>query len=88
MTDAVIRSRIDAGVKDEAARLFKKMGLSLSDAIRLFVYQSVAEKRIPFSINIPNAKTQKVLEEARQGVNLETTSLDQLKADWKNACAK
>jgi DNA-damage-inducible protein J len=88
MTETVIRSRIDADIKNEASRLFKKMGLNLSEAIRLFVYQSVAENRIPFSINVPNAKTKRVLKESNQGINIERTSLDQLKADWKAACAK
>ena len=88
MTDSVIRSRIDSAVKLEAAHLFEKIGLSLSEAIRLFVYQSVAEKRIPFSINLPNKVTQETLNSADIGENLEKTSLDQLRSDWKKACAK
>jgi len=57
MSDCVIRSRIDPYIKAEAVELFEHMGLTLSEAIRLFLYQTVAEKRIPFSINLPNAKT-------------------------------
>lgn len=82
MADCVIRSRIDPSIKAEASEVFKDMGLSLSEAIRLFLYQTVAEKRIPFSINIPNTKTRAVLEAAEQGKHLEKTSLAKLSADW------
>ena len=36
MTDMVIRSRIDATIKLEAQTLLHRLGLSKSDAIRLF----------------------------------------------------
>ncbi len=88
MTDCVIRSRIDPFVKVEAMHVFEKMGLTLSEAIRLFVYQSVAEKRIPFSINTPNAVTREAILEAEQGIGLEVTSIEQLRSDWKKMCAK
>lgn len=88
MSDDVIRSRIDPDIKAQAAEVFKTMGLTISEAIRLFVYQSVAEKRIPFSINIPNAKTKVTLTKANRGQQLEKTSLEQLSQDWDEACGK
>jgi len=36
MADSVIRSRIDPKIKDEATLVLRSMGLSMSDAIRLF----------------------------------------------------
>jgi DNA-damage-inducible protein J len=88
MTDCTIRSRIDPLIKAEAVALFEHMGLTLSEAIRLFLYQSVAEKRIPFSINIPNAKTRATLEKANRGQDLEPTTLEQLGKAWDEACEK
>lgn len=82
MTDCIIRSRIDPHVKAEAVHIFEDMGLTLSEAIRLFLYQSIAEQRIPFSINIPNAETRAALEAIKHGEGLEKTSLAQLKKDW------
>jgi DNA-damage-inducible protein J len=84
----VVRSRIDPHIKNEAVQIFDHMGLTLSEAIRLFLYQSVAEKRIPFSINIPNATTRSVLEAIERGENLEETSVSQLTKDWDDACAR
>jgi DNA-damage-inducible protein J len=88
MVDCVVRSRIDPLLKAQADKLFENMGLTLSEAIRLFLYQSVAEKRIPFYISIPSEKTRRVLEECEGGENLSTTSLEQLSNDWDNACGK
>ena len=88
MTDCVIRSRVDPHIKAEAIKLFDHMGLTLSEAIRLFVYQSVAEKRIPFLINIPNAKTRTTIEKARRGEELENTSIEQISAEWDEGCGK
>ena len=83
MTDAVIRSRIDENVKIKATKLFNHLGLSMSDAIRLFLYQSIAEKGLPFQINIPNAKTAATLREIRgRPKRLRKTSLKQLEKDW------
>ena len=88
MTDCVVRSRINPRMKVKAAQIFEHMGLTLSEAIRIFLYQSVAEKRIPFSINLPNATTREALEAVKRGEHLEKTSLRQLKKDWDEACAK
>lgn len=84
MTDCIIRSRIDPRVKNKALKLFEHMGLTLSDAIRIFIYQSVAEQRIPFSIKIPNAKTVAALKSSSH--DHKSTSIKQLNKDWDNAC--
>jgi DNA-damage-inducible protein J len=88
MSECVIRSRIDPNIKEKAIQLFEQMGLTLSEAIRLFIYQAVAEKRIPFSVNVPNAITKAALEEAHKDNHLEKTSLKKLMQDWKDACDK
>ncbi len=86
MTDAVIRFRIDEKTKNKAIHLFEKMGLTMSEAARLFIYQSVAEQRLPFSINIPNKTTREAIKQAEHEEELHETSLEQLKKDWKAAC--
>ena len=88
MSDTVIRARIDMRVKKKALKLFEKMGLSMSEALRLFVYQSLAENGLPFRVNIPNAETAATLREIREHPGrLEKTSLEQLEKDWNDACA-
>jgi DNA-damage-inducible protein J len=87
MKTAVIRSRIEPNAKDEADRVLRSMGLTLSDAIRLFLLQVVAEKRLPFVVKAPNAATVAAMEAADRG-EVEATSLAQLAHDWEAACAK
>lgn len=67
--------------------LFEKMGLTLSEAIRIFIHHSVTEKEIPFSIKKPNAVTKTALEEAKSRTCVQKTSLKQLNQDW-DECAK
>ena len=86
MDNNVVRSRIDPIVKQEANRIFKNMGLTLSDGIRLFLYQVIAEKALPFKVKMPNKKTIAAIEAARKG-ETEPTSLKQLANEWnKSKC--
>ena len=66
-TDSVVRARIDPAVKQKAAKALEKMGLSVSEAIRLLLVRVAAEKRLPFEVMIPNAETKKALDELEQG---------------------
>ena len=85
MVESVIKFRIDPKVKKEADRLFHKMGLTMSGAMRLFLYRATSEKRLPFPLEIPNKETQKVLEEIRRGEGLKEVTLEDLAKQWKDA---
>lgn len=87
MTDPVIRSRIDPALKAEANRILRSMGLTMSEAIRLFLHQVVAEKGLPFPVKAPNAETIAAMEAADRGKHT-PTSLEQIARDWDEACAK
>ena len=58
--------RLDSNLKKDAEDLFKRLGLSMSAAINVFLTQSVKEQAIPFTIkeNRPNKKLLKALKEA------------------------
>ena len=43
------------------------MGLSVSDAIRLLMFRIADEQRLPFSVQVPNAKTVKAMDELEAG---------------------
>jgi addiction module RelB/DinJ family antitoxin len=47
--DTVINIRTDKNIRDEAKKIFSKMGLSTSAGINMFLHQVVAEKGLPFS---------------------------------------
>ncbi len=50
MKDSVVRARIDAGLKAQAAQILGANGLELSDAIRLFLRQVVRRGGLPFAV--------------------------------------
>ena len=57
---------VDKNLKKQADELFKKLGMNTSVALNMFLTQSVRQQGIPFtpSINVPNKKLVKALEEA------------------------
>lgn len=56
MKDEVVRARIDAQLKAEAATVFRALGLDMSDAIRLFLNQAVRCGGMPFPIRDPQVR--------------------------------
>lgn len=78
---------LDSNMKAQAKDIFKQYGVSLSDAINMFLTQSVLERGLPFKLKIPNDETIKAIEDARAGVNSEVISFDDLKKETKN-CLK
>jgi DNA-damage-inducible protein J len=88
MADSVVRSRIDPVVKSEADRILREMGITLSDGIRLFLFQVIAENALPFKVKTPNKHTIAAMQAARKG-KVETVTLGALKSNWKKAaCGK
>jgi DNA-damage-inducible protein J len=65
--NSVVRARIDATTKSEAAAVLATMGLSLSDAFRLLLKRVAAEKKLPFEPLVPNAETVEAMRAARRG---------------------
>ncbi|MCL1477317.1 type II toxin-antitoxin system RelB/DinJ family antitoxin [Marinobacter sp. M3C] len=66
-TDSVVRARIDSDTKARATAALDAMGLSVSDAIRLLMLKIADEQRLPFAVQVPNAKTVKAMEELEAG---------------------
>ena len=66
-SDSVVRARIDSDTKARATVALDAMGLSVSDAIRLLMFRIADEQRLPFSVQVPNAKTVKAMDELEAG---------------------
>lgn len=84
MAESIVRSRIDPRIKNEANQILKSMGLTLSDGIRLFLHQVIAEKSLPFTLKSPNKVTRKAMTAARNGEGLEPVTLEQLSDEWND----
>ncbi len=62
---ADVRLRLEPELKAVANKVLNDVGLSLSDAIRIFLRQVVANRGLPFEIKQPNKATLRAIEEAR-----------------------
>jgi DNA-damage-inducible protein J len=60
-----VRSRIEPEIKNRAAGVLADCGLTVSEAIRLFLRQVVIQRGLPFDIRTPNAETAEAMREAR-----------------------
>lgn len=65
-----INIRIDPATKDGAERLFESFGLTISDAVNIFLHQSLMVGGLPFQVIAPryNAQTEAAMREA-QGIS-------------------
>ncbi len=65
--EATVRARISLETKEKATHALASMGLSMSDAIRIFLIRVADEKCLPFQVKVPNAKTKAAIEDAKAG---------------------
>lgn len=79
-----VHSRVDEDIKEQASLVLEKIGLNVSDAIRLFLNQVVMRKGMPFPVCIPNAETIAAMESADKEENLEEVTMHQLRKQFKN----
>ncbi len=76
--NATVRARVDERLKQEAENIFSTIGLNTSQAINIFLKKVVLEHGIPFDLKVPNAKTLKAMEEAKN-MDGDIISLDEIK---------
>ena len=56
-TKTIINIRTDAGVKRDAQRVFKKMGLDLSTGVNMYLSRVAQDKAMPFTPRTINGFT-------------------------------
>lgn len=52
-------------IKEQASQALTAMGLSVSDAVRLFLHRVVIDQAFPLELKVPNAQTHAAMEESR-----------------------
>jgi len=64
---ANINIRIDPEIKLNAEKLFSSFGITITDAINIFLCKSIMEGGLPFEVKQPryNAETEAAMREAR-----------------------
>ena len=63
--NALIQARIDSKVKEDAENIMNQLGISLNEAIRMFLMQVIIHKGIPFKPTLkPEYEPNEMLQQA------------------------
>jgi DNA-damage-inducible protein J len=68
----MIHARIDPKLKKATEAIFSKIGLSTTDAIRLFLTQVELHRGLPFPVSTPNQETINAMRDANRGIGLKS----------------
>jgi DNA-damage-inducible protein J len=61
---SMLHVRVDDETKALATEALNAMGMSMSDAVRLFLRRVAADQAFPFELKVPNAKLRQAMAEA------------------------
>ncbi len=81
----MVHVRVDEHIKTQASETLAGMGLTVSDAIRVFLTRIVADQQLPFAIKAPNAGTRAAMKEARAMSKIRFASARELINDLEEA---
>ena len=62
---SMLHIRVDDDIKEQATVALTAMGLSVSDAVRLFLRRVVVDQAFPLELKVPNLETQSAMQESR-----------------------
>ena len=81
--NALVQTRIDGVVKQEAAVVLKTMGLTVSDAVRLMLIRVARDGTLPFDPRSPNAASYEARVELETGRGARFDDVAALMADLR-----
>jgi DNA-damage-inducible protein J len=82
---ATVRARVEPSLKRDAEAVLRKVGLTPSEAITLFLTQVKLNRGLPFEIGVPNKATRRAIRETRARMDVETFDST---ANWAEAARK
>ena len=83
MKTDVLHTRISPALKTQAEIIFDQIGISSSDAVRIFLKQVVLRKGLPFDVAIPNKETAAALRKSEQDIGIKTFATpEEAFAEW------
>lgn len=83
MANVTIQSRVKPELKEQAESIFSAIGLSMGDAVRIFLQQSVNVGGLPFqpTAKRPTSETTIALEELESGKGKHFATVEDLFAE-------
>ena len=67
---AMIRARVEPGLKSEVETILSDLGLTPSEAIHILYRQIKLQRGLPFDVRIPNEVTVRTLRASKAGRNV------------------
>ncbi|NMM27200.1 MAG: type II toxin-antitoxin system RelB/DinJ family antitoxin [Glaciimonas sp.] len=62
---SMLHVRVDDETKAQATQALAAMGMTVSDAVRLFLRRVVVDQAFPLELKVPNEETRAAMEESR-----------------------
>lgn len=59
--EATLQVRMDSELKEQVELLYKQLGTSFAEAVRIFARQSVEERGMPFTMHLSTTGTKRTL---------------------------
>jgi DNA-damage-inducible protein J len=84
MKTSAVHARIEPETKEKAEEILRSLGLTPTEAIRIFYNQISLRGGLPFQVVVPNKLTASTLEKSRRGKDVqEFESLEAMFDSWK-----
>jgi DNA-damage-inducible protein J len=84
MKTAIVHARIEPRTKRRAESVLQALGITPTEAIRIFYRMISLRGGLPFAVEIPNARTSATLEKSRRNEDVEEfESLNEMFASWE-----
>lgn len=81
---AIIHARIDQETKTATEFILEKIGMTPTEAIRLFYRQIAIRKEFPIELRVPNKQTASVLSKSDKNKEIESfQSAQELYSSWE-----
>jgi DNA-damage-inducible protein J len=88
---SMLHVRVEDDIKEQATQALTAMGLTVSEAVRLFLRRVVIDQAFPLELKVPNAETKAAMAESRAMMTTRCTrfaSADELFADLEKNSSK
>jgi DNA-damage-inducible protein J len=84
MKTAIVHARIEPQTKRKAEGVLHRLGITPTEAIRIFYRQISLRGGLPFAVEIPNERTSVTLDKSRKGEGvMEFDSLYEMFSSWE-----
>ncbi|MFC1461795.1 type II toxin-antitoxin system RelB/DinJ family antitoxin [Verrucomicrobiota bacterium] len=81
---AIIHARVEPRTKNKAEGVLRKLGMSPTEAIRLFYTQICLRGGLPFPVLVPNELTERTLDKSKKNKDVQSfDSLDEMFESWE-----